>query len=173
MISDQCKKVGKVLKTHGREGELIISSDLKLPDKFVKEESIFIQADGLLVPFFIERAFLKTSYTAVIKLEDINSIEDADELTSSDWYVTKKQWERLFEEEISDYSFLDQFMVYDQNDERIGQVTGILEIPSNTLLEVNYKDRTIEVPINDETLLHVDADKEIIKITIPEGLLDL
>ena len=173
MILDQCKKVGKVLKTHGREGELIISSDLTLPDKFVKEESIFIKADGLLVPFFIEHAFLKTSYTAVIKLEDVNSIEDADELTSLNWYLTNDQWKMLFKEEAADYNFLKQFLVLDQNNQEIGQVTDVLDIPSNTLLQVNYKDHIVEIPINEETLLSVDEDKEILKITIPEGLLDL
>jgi len=173
MNLDQCKKVGNVLKTHGKEGELIISSEIDLPDNFIKEESIFIKADGLLVPFFIENAFLKSSSTAVVKLEDIDTIIDAEELTSLDWHLTAEQWNRLFIGEKNNYDFLKTFLLIDQNDQEIGIITDILEIPSNTLLQVNYQDRSIDVPINKETLFYINEETKIVKIYIPEGLLDL
>ena len=173
MNLDQCKKVGKVLKTHGKEGELIISSEIDLPDNFIKEESIFIKADGLLVPFFIENAFLKSSSTAVVKLEDVDSIKDAEELTSLDWHLTEEQWNRLFIEEKSNYDFLKTFLLIDQNDQETGIITDILEIPSNTLLQVNYQNRSVEIPINEETLFYIDEENKIVKNFITEGLLDL
>src|SRR6056297_1641378 len=173
MNLDQCKKVGKVLKTHGKEGELIISSEIDLPDNFVKEESIFIKADGLLVPFFIENAFLKSSSTAVVKLEDVDSIKDAEELTSLDWHLTEEQWNRLFIEEKSNYDFLKTFLLIDQNDQETGIITDILEIPSNTLLQVNHQNRSVEIPINEETLFYIDEENKIVKNFITEGLLDL
>jgi 16S rRNA processing protein RimM len=87
--------------------------------------------------------------------------------------LTNDQWKRLFKEEAADYNFLKQFLVLDQNNQEIGHVTDVLDIPSNTLLQVNYKDHIVEIPINEETLLSIDEDKEVLKITIPEGLLDL
>src|SRR6056297_1380694 len=90
--SDQ---LGKVLKSHGKNGEVIINSDLELPENFTKVESIFLEIEGGLVPFFVEHIWLKSSQTAILKLEDIDSVEQANELTECDWYLPLDSWEEL------------------------------------------------------------------------------
>ena len=173
MLFNRCIKAGKILKKHGKDGELIIEADIKLPDNFIKEESIFIEIDGLLVPFFMEHIFLKSAYTAVIKFEDINTIEEAEELTDLNWYADKERWARLTGEDSSAYETLIGYMLINQNDQKIGEIQDIISIPSNTLLEVAYQGKNIQVPVNEETLFYIDSDYKIIKNTIPEGLLDL
>lgn len=173
MNTEKCKKVGKVLKTHGKEGELLISSDIQLPDNFLEKESIFIEIEGLLVPFFIESLRVKSASTLIVKLEDIDKVEEAEELTSQNWFLSQEQWNALTEQEIPDYNFLVGFTVVDQNDTEIGTVEELIDIPSNTLLQVSYKGKSIEIPLNEETLTLLDEENQRVKIMIPEGLLDL
>jgi len=173
MLFNQCIKAGTILKTHGKDGELMIEADIKLPDNFIKEESIFIEIDGLLVPFFMEHIFLKSAYTAVVKFEDINTIEEAEELTNLNWHIDKEKWANLTGEDFSDYEALTGYILINQNDQQIGEIQDVISIPSNTLLEVTYQGKTIEVPVNEETLFYIDEENNIVKNTIPEGLLDL
>ncbi len=173
MKFDTTDKLGKVLKSHGKDGELIISADKGFSEDFLKMESIFIEINGGLVPFFIEHIMLKSAQTAILKLEDINSIEEANELTGCSWCLPIKEWEKLKQSEAGSYGTLEGFSLIDQNDNEIGIIEGILEIPSNTLVQVRYGENLIEVPVNEETIYHIDEANRIIKNNIPEGLLEL
>ncbi|MGM0531153.1 MAG: ribosome maturation factor RimM [Bacteroidota bacterium] len=166
-------KLGEVLKSHGKEGEVIISSDQGLSEDFLKMESIFIEINGGLVPFFIEHARLKSSQTAILKLEDIDSIEAANEVTGCNWYLHQKDWEKLKQSQAGSYVTVVGFTLIDQNDDEIGTVEGILEIPSNTLLQVRHGNNLVEVPVNEETLYKIDEESQTVKNHIPEGLLEI
>ncbi|KXB08214.1 hypothetical protein AKJ55_01310 [candidate division MSBL1 archaeon SCGC-AAA382M17] len=173
MKFDTTDKLGKVLKSHGKDGELIISSDKGLSENFLKTESIFIEINGVLVPFFIEHALLKSPQTAILKLEDIDSIEAANELTGCAWYLPKKEWEKLMQRDSKSYKILEGFILIDQHDNELGTIEGILEIPSNPLLQVRHGNKLIEVPVNEKTIYRIDEKKQIVKNHIPEGLLEI
>jgi 16S rRNA processing protein RimM len=173
MKFDTTDKLGKVLKSHGKEGELIISADKGLSEDFLKMESIFIEINGGLVPFFIEHIRLKSTQTAILKLEDINTIEEANELAGCSWCLPLEEWENMKQSEAGSYETLEGFMLIDQDDNEIGIIEGILEIPSNTLLQVRYGENLVEVPVNEETIYEIDQENRIIKNDIPEGLLEL
>ncbi|MBS3774722.1 MAG: ribosome maturation factor RimM [Bacteroidales bacterium] len=173
MKFDTTDKLGKVLKSHGKDGELIISGDKGLSEDFLKMESIFIEINGGLVPFFIEHIMLKSTQTAILKLEDIDSIEAANELTGCNWYLPQKEWEKLKQSPADSYESLVGFTMIDQNDNEIGKVEEVLQIPSNMLLQVRHGDNLIEVPVNEETIYEIDEEDQILKNHIPEGLLEI
>jgi 16S rRNA processing protein RimM len=169
----KAKKTGKVLKAHGKKGEIFISSEYNLPDNFQKLESIFIAIDELLVPFFMEEINLKSSKTAAIKLEDIDTVEEATELAELDWYLSEKDFYWLFDQPADNANELIGYQLIDQHEAWIGEITGIQEIPSNTLLIVKSNTQEYDIPFNEETLLGIDNKKKIIQVEIPEGLLNL
>lgn len=173
MKFDTTDKLGEVLKSHGKEGEVIISADRALSERFLKMESIFIEINGGLVPFFIEHAMLKSTQTAILKLEDIDSIEEANELSGCKWYLPGEEWEKLMQNEAGLYEMLEGFTLIDQNDNEIGVIEGIQEIPSNTLLQVRHGNNLLDVPVNEETIYRVDKENQIVKNHIPEGLLEI
>ncbi|MFP4620149.1 MAG: ribosome maturation factor RimM [Bacteroidales bacterium] len=166
-------KLGEVLKSHGKEGEIIISSEQGLSENFLKMESIFIEINGGLVPFFIAYARLKSSQTAILKLEDIDNIEAANELSGCSWHLPEKEWKNLKKSDAGTYKMLKGFSLTDQHDNKIGTIEGILEIPSNTLFQVRYGENLVEVPVNEDTLYHIDEESQTVKNHIPEGLLEL
>ncbi|MFP3859754.1 MAG: ribosome maturation factor RimM [Bacteroidales bacterium] len=167
-------RVGKILKTHGTGGEVLINSEFDLPDTFTKVESIFIMIDGQLVPFFIESILIKSSKTAAVKFEDVDTTEQANELTENDWHLKEKKISELFDTHINKIEWLKGYSLIDQSDKKIGKIIDIEEIPSNTLLEVQTKEgKTCQIPFNEETIIFIDEKQEIAKVEIPEGLLDL
>ena len=173
IFENKAKKSGKILKSHGKRGEILISSDFNLPDDIIKLESIFISIDEQLVPFFIENILPKSSRTAAVKLEDIDTVEEANELANHEWYMPQEHLRMITGEEDTDPDILVGYTLLDQENNKLGVIKDIQHIPSNTLLEVEIEGEIYDIPFNEDTLISIDPDKKIIKNHIPNGLLEL
>lgn len=165
--------LGKVLKTHGKQGELIISSEQNFPENFQHMESLFIEINEQVVPFFLERVISKTLTTAIIKLEDIDTLEEARELTELNWHLPGEFLHKESSTVMPDLEKLTGFTLIDQHDQEIGVIEGYQDIPSNALLKIRHHANLVDVPVNQETVHYIDPQKKILKIEIPEGLLDI
>ena len=165
--------LGRILKSHGKQGELMISSYQDLPQEIDQMESLFIEIHEKVVPFFIETFRRKTSTTAIIKLEDVDTLEEANELTGLDWHLPTGRAEKASASNTTDLNQLTDYTLVDQNDREIGVVESLNDTTSNTLLEVRYQGTLVDIPIHEDTIYYIDADKRIIKLDIPEGLLDI
>jgi len=64
-------------------------------------------------------------------------------------------------------------LVVDHQEQKIGLVKRIIDFPSNTLLQVKYKNELIEIPLNEDMLYYLDNENKIIKLHLPDGLLNL
>jgi len=167
------KPLGKVLKTHGKQGELIISFEEHFPEDFQNVESLFIEINEQVVPFFLNRVITKTPATAVIKLEDLDTIEEARELTGLTWYLPAASTRHEPSPQMPELEELTGFTLIDQHEQVIGVIEGYKDIPSNTLVEVRHGENLTDIPLNEETLYYIDPEKKILKTEVAEGLLDL
>ena len=55
MQKEDCYFLGRIIRKHGLSGNLILKLDTDQPEIYKKLESIFVEINGLLVPFFIEK----------------------------------------------------------------------------------------------------------------------
>ena len=166
------RPLGKILKSHGKQGELIVRSDQDLPENFHQMESIFIEINQDVVPFFLEQVLLKTSSTAVVKLEDIDTLEEAHQLTGLTWYLPAEKPGEAHHQ-ASDPGALQGYTLIDQDNREIGVIEDFTDIASNPLLQVRHQGHLIDIPLNEETIHFIDPERKIIKNEVPEGLLDL
>jgi len=163
--------VGRFVKTHGYKGEIT----LKLNSEFIKlpeTELLFVELDGIAVPFFIEENGLKlrgTSYS--VKFDTVHSDTRAEELKNCpvllpDYYFEDEQ---VFDE----FAFLDNFSVFD-NEVSLGTAVGVQKIPGNPLLEVKEESGSfILIPMNDHFIKNIDEGNKTITFNLPEGLIDI
>jgi 16S rRNA processing protein RimM len=56
MRKEDCYLLGKITRRHGLAGNVILKLDTDQPELYNKLESIFVEINGLLVPFFIEKS---------------------------------------------------------------------------------------------------------------------
>ena len=49
---DDCFRIGHIARIHGYKGELSIFLDVDHPDEFENMESVFVEYDKKLIPFF-------------------------------------------------------------------------------------------------------------------------
>lgn len=169
MDIQNCNYAGKLTKLHGISGCLIIRNTSPLPDELEETESLFIEIDKQLVPFFISYYELVDPQTAIIQFVYYDSIDKAQELRNKFvYYLSDKQTPS-----IEQYHDLIGYTVYDQQQGQIGTIKAIEDNPNNPLFIVSGGEKEYYIPVNPEWTIEVNPEQKLIGFDLPEGLLDL
>ena len=152
-------QIAKILKSNGTDGGLLIGvRDIEV-GQIDPPEPVFIEFDGLPVPFFIQDIRQRGTSKAIIHLNDIDSLEDAEEVVGRAIYV-EGEWEDEQELDFTGWTLLNR-------GERVGTVTGMEPIPGNLCLYVGEA----MVPLHEDLILSVDPDARVLDLDLPDGLL--
>ncbi|MBQ3439751.1 MAG: hypothetical protein IJG35_07205 [Bacteroidales bacterium] len=159
-------RIAQVLKSNGRDGELLVSFTGIDPEEIDLEEPVFIEFDGLPVPFYFESFSPRGTRRALVRLTGVRSLKDADELAGADIYAE----DDLYEDEELD---LTGWTVLDADGTTAGTVTAHEDIPGNPCIWVETGHGEVLIPLHEELVLEVDEEKQTLRMEIPEGLLSL
>lgn len=162
--SDRFVKIGQVLKSNGTDGQVLIGlRDLGTED-ISETEPVFIDFDGLPVPFFLSGLSVKSGTRFLAYLTDVGSLEDAEELVGKAVYYPAAALD-------GDDGFRDftGWKLYDSGT-LVGDVLGIEDIPGNPCLEVKTHKDTVLVPLHEDLVTDIDEKKKILSMSLPEGL---
>ena len=171
MNIDECYQLGHVIKTHGLKGEVNIFLDVDHPSEYQELGSVFVEINQKLVPFFIESIQLKGN-KALVKFEDVDSLEEAEELQSKRIYRPLTSLPGLDEDQFY-YHEIIGYQVKDVKGEKLGVVKNVYTSGAQDLLAIAYQGKEILIPVADEILKKVDRDQEMLEVAIPEGLLEI
>lgn len=172
MTLKDCFYVGTIMSKFSFKGEVLVKLDSDDPELYENLESVFIALGNNLVPFFIERCSLHKSDLLRIKFEDVTNEADADALLKHKLYLPlsflpKLSGNKFYYHEIIGFSMEDTQYGY------VGKITGVNDITSQALFEVENGQNQILIPINDEFIEKVDRANKKIIVKTPEGLIDL
>ena len=84
---DNLQQIAQVLKSNGTDGELVMGFREIAPEDINLNEPVFIVFDGLPVPFFIESFTKRGNSKALVRLTDICSMEDVEEIAGKAVYI--------------------------------------------------------------------------------------
>lgn len=171
--TEEVYKIGKIGKPHGVKGEVSLMFSDDVFDR-VDADYLVLMVDGILVPFFFEEYRFKSGETALVKFCDIDIKEQAQELTGCDVFFPKKFSDR--DENELTWDKLEGFEILnaDDNDSRIGTLSYVDDATENVLFSVEKPDgNEVLIPASDEFIISVDAENRKIRVSLPEGLLDL
>lgn len=171
MKADSCFELGHVLKPHGIKGELLIFLDVDDPSRYEGLESFFISIEGKLVPFFI-KTFKLQGVNAIVKLEDVDDIDQAKELVSGKIFLPLDLLPDLGDNEFYFHEIIG-FSIIDTVSGRLGVIKQIYETSGNNLAGMEYKDKEVLVPLNHDFIDHIDKKNKELHMKLPDGLLDL
>ena len=151
-------QIAKILKSNGTDGGLLIGMrDIDTEDINLKEP-VFIEFDGLPVPFFIQDITPRGASKAIIHLNDICSLQDAEEIVGRAVYVDSD----IEEEEEEDFL---GWTVFDR-DVKVGIVDGFEDIPGNPCLAIG----DILIPLHEDFVISIDDKERILTLDLPSGL---
>ncbi len=152
-------QIAKIIKSNGTDGGILIGvRDIEIGQIDTKEP-VFIEFDGLPVPFFIQDICQKGSSRAIIHLNDVCSLEDAEEIVGRAICVEDSDEDEETEEDFTGWT------VYDKK-HKLGAVDGIEEIPGNPCLYIG----DILIPLHEDFVISIDEDNRELHLDLPEGL---
>jgi 16S rRNA processing protein RimM len=172
MNKDDFYFLGKILKTHGNKGQVLVHFDVDDPEAYENLESVYLDLHGERIPFFIDSIELKHNRKAVTKFQDFDTLEDAESLQGLEMYLPVTQLPKLSGNRFY-YHEIKGFNVMDEHHGDIGFIEDILELPHQALFQVRFGEKEILVPIVDEIILKVDRKKKVLFIDAPAGLIEI
>ena len=156
--------LGEFIKLYSFKGEIILYSEIK-SDIVEQLDSIFVNFNESHVPFKIVKLKSHKKNIYRIKLENIESEDDAKKFLNKSVYIEKI-------ENIDDGDNVDNFKIYDK-DKYIGVVISTYKKTGQTLIEVKMSEKTILIPFVDELIKEISYEEQKIQMILPEGLLNI
>lgn len=164
--------LGRILKPFAAKGALLVDLDVDYPEDYQNLESVFVQMNGQLIPFFIKGFDLKHNNRAAISFIDIDSIEQASILLGCELYLPISMLKPLSGNKFY-YHEVVGFEVHDKQHGFIGNIIEVLEYPHQAVVSISFKGKEILVPVTDDIITGIDREKKIMYTNTPEGLVEL
>jgi 16S rRNA processing protein RimM len=165
---DEVYKIGQIGRTHGIKGEVTFNFTDDVWDR-AESEYLILRVEGILVPFFLEEYRFRSDTICLVKFKNIDTQQRAQELTGCDVFFPRALAEEG--DEMPSLSMLVGFEIIDiSNGKTVGHIAAIDDSTVNILFEL--EDGTL-IPASDDLIEEIDAEQQIIKMNIPQGLLAL
>lgn len=162
-------QIAKVLKSNGTEGGLLFGFRDISPEDIDLKEPVFIYFDGLPVPFFIESFSRKGNDKAIVRLTDIRSLQEAEEVVGRAVYAEEDTIEGYEDDgEMSLEDFIG-WTIFNR-DVRIGEVVDYEDIPGNPCLYIDTENGQAMIPLHEDFILSVNPETGEMSMDLPDGL---
>lgn len=171
ILKEDVFPIGQITKPHGVNGEMSFSYTT---DVFDSEDVEFfiIELNGILVPFFIDDYRFKSHTMGLVKLNGVNSDEQAREFSGLTLFVSKDFLEKVEDTDI-ELDYFVGFQLIDKTKGPLGIVTEVDQTTENSLFVIPTDEDELLIPVGFDYINEIDHDKKIIYLDLPEGLLEI
>jgi len=164
-------KVGTVVSKHGYKGDIKINISSFNLNTFPDIAHLFIELDGSFIPFSINEIRSFSKNILIVKLEEINSEKEVDEIIHKNIYVDSTKIESkkdsgFFYDDLINFNVL-------KDSQKIGTVESINTDLPQPVFEIKYDSRLVLIPIHQDLIKEIDKENNIIHLDIPDGLLEI
>ncbi len=171
MTKDDCFNLGYISRRVGNKGDVAFVLDSDTPARYKNLESVFLEINKSLVPFFIKKITLSGTF-ATVTLDGIDSVERADELVKSSLYLPLSflpplKGKKFYYHEIPGYKASDK--TYGD----LGIIKSILDFPNQAVFQIMKGDDEILIPVKDEFIISIDRMNNVVSLDAPDGLIDI
>ncbi|MGF1583718.1 MAG: ribosome maturation factor RimM [Bacteroidales bacterium] len=167
------KFLGVILKTHGVDGQLVLKLEYFTEDELIKGEPVFVEIDGIPVPFFTDSFRYLSDDTALLGLDEVTSSTMASGFINCRVYSEKHKMMEHSEDDPVRSDELRGFRVIDEVHGNSGILQEIIEYPDNPVMRLDLDGREILVPFHESIVKNINYDTRVIEISAPDGLFDL
>lgn len=169
------KKVGKIKEPHALKGELyvlVFSKDISWFHQLTEFRLSASDDPEAGKTFEVER-IKPFREGLMLKPKNISTRNESDLLKGQMFFIP----ETLLSSEVGETIFLSEvqdFEITDPNDKKLGHITGFSSNGLQDLLVVlTVEGKVAEIPFVQDFILDLNFEKKQIKMSLPEGLLDL
>lgn len=165
-------RIGTISKAHALKGEVVFNFTDDIFDT-TDSEYLIIEVDGILVPFFISEYRFRSDMSALVKFEDIDSVDQAQTIIGCDVFFEKSKAQAADQEEMS-LSYFVGFQMTDLQGQDLGTIVDFDDNTENWLFIIRKPDgQEALIPAHEQFICHIDHDAKTMTMDLPDGLLDL
>lgn len=172
MRKEECFYLGKIAKKFSFKGEVLVYLDTDEPELYENMESVFVELNKNLVPFFIQESSLHKNDFLRVKFEDVATEADADAIMGSELYLPLSFLPKL----TGNKFYFHEVIGFEVEDQRLGVVGKIVSINDSTaqpLFEVLNGNVEMLIPMIDQFLVKIDRENKKVVMNLPEGLIEM
>lgn len=163
--------VARVSKLFGQAdtGGLAISLYTTFPEDFDPQENpLFVEIGSLAVPLYMDSFERRGVSGANVRFADFDNTRRAEELIGKELFV-----EECVEEDDDEFYMEDLIGFRVEAGELRGEITDFYDSEMNPLFGVDFGQGERLIPAAEEFIAQIDFDKGIIRMVLPEGLMEL
>ncbi|MBL4705172.1 MAG: 16S rRNA processing protein RimM [Flavobacteriales bacterium] len=173
MKKEDCFELGHITKPRSFKGEVIIYLDTDSLEEYLEMESVFVEINQQLVPFFIEDIRPHKSNNIRVKFEGIDSESDAKALVKKKLFLPLTLLPELDTQDFYHHEVIG-FNVEDKQHGDIGVIADIVESNTNPIFKIEHPSgQEILIPVADNFIEKVNKEEKRIFVNCPEGLIEL
>ena len=172
MRKEDCFYLGKIAKKFSFKGEVLIYLDTDEPELYENMESVFVEFNKNLVPFFIENSSLHKNDFLRVQFEDVDTEEEADSILNCDVYLPLSMLPKLEGNKF----YFHEVIGFEIEDKRLGVFGKIVSINDTTaqpLFEVLNGEVEMLIPMIDQFLVKIDRENKKVVMDLPDGLVEM
>nr|WP_294773576.1 ribosome maturation factor RimM [uncultured Flavobacterium sp.] len=172
MRKEDCFYLGKIAKKFSFKGEVLIYLDTDEPELYENMESVFVEFNKDLIPFFIENSALHKNDFLRVKFEDVDTEEEADKMIGCEIYLPLNMLPKLEGNKF----YFHEVIGFEIEDKRLGvfgKIVSINDTSAQPLFEVVNGTVEILVPMIDQFLVKIDRENKKVLMDLPEGLIEM
>jgi len=158
--------LGKINKTHGYNGTVVLVSDQTFDEDVDCLEEVFVMIDGLPVPFPVKAFDLLTDTSAHLQLEFVGNQNEARELVGCEVFsalaFNEQEPEAGLEQWIG-------YTVHDTQHGKIGIIQNMEDYKGNVVMQVMDGEKETLISLYPEMIASVDHHAGKLHITAPDG----
>jgi 16S rRNA processing protein RimM len=178
MEAGSLRHLGRLGKPWGHRGELTFQLEQAEFDEVLDLGVLFVELDGLHVPFHISHLREHPRVGAVVKFEDFNDPGSASFLVNHDVFAPPGHETTLAEEDEEEDDDLDPeelvgMKVLDEEHGPLGVITGTEGTEDHPVMVVRNGDHEVLIPMVDDMIVGIDMESGSLVVRTPPGLVDL
>ena len=171
MLKDDCFTLGHISRRHGLKGALVAVFDTDQPENYTNLESVFLEKENELVPFFISALTQNSKGHFILHFEDVTE-DEAESLIGKELFLPLNELPQLTGNSFYFHEVIG-FEVIDQEHGTIGKVVGFLDNTAQVLFKIEHEKAEILLPAIDEIIQKVDRENKKLYVAAPEGLIEM
>lgn len=173
----QLKQIGSFTKTHGIHGSLALylneNVSFDLIDKgIVEKEAVFVEIDGIPVPFFLAEGGIRqlNDSTLLLRFEELDE-QKASKLVSCAVFINTDDLSNPDQKDNeSPYEWIG-YTVIDINLGQLGHVKEFVDLKENPMLSIFHHNKELLLPLISDFIISLDTENKTITTKLPEGYL--
>lgn len=171
MRKEDCYFLGNITRTHGLKGNVVLKLDTDQPEMYDRLDSIFVEVNGLLVPFFVDKQQWQKSDTKILSFK--NSSEAlVNQSIGKSVYLPLSTLPPLSGKKFY-YHEVIGFEIREEDGKSCGNIVSINDQTAQNYFILDLAGKEIIIPIIRDWILEVNREDKYIKMQLPEGLMDV